>query len=124
MRKIIVYMQSTLNGCIANTQGTFWQPFPWGDAEHDAEHAALQDLKGQPGDADILLTCGPNTLGPLISAPGLVDEYAIAIHPAVLAAGPQLFGHLSHDLALELVDVTAFDGGVVVLRHRVMQPSA
>jgi hypothetical protein len=86
MRKIIVHVQSTLNGCIANTQGTFWQPFPWGDAEH----AALQDLKG----------------------------------PAVLAAGPQLFGHLSHDLALELVNVTAFDGGVVVLRHGVMQPSA
>jgi dihydrofolate reductase len=197
MRKIIVHMQSTLNGCIANTQGTFWEPFPWGDAEQahinevfraadtivlsrvmyeaivpwwevvaagqipedvpDVSStfrefadilaglrkvvisgswaarperpvingdvvAALKDLKNEPGDADILLACGPNTLGPLISTPRLIDEYVIAVHPAVLAAGPQLFGHLSHDLALELVDATPFDGGVVVLRHRVIQP--
>ena len=33
MRRIVVHMQSTLNGCIANAQGTFWQPFPWGDPE-------------------------------------------------------------------------------------------
>jgi len=144
MRKIIVHMQSTLNGCIANTQGTFWEPFPWGDAEQahinevfraadtivlsrvmyeaivpwwevvaagqipedvpDVSStfrefadilaglrkvvisgswaarperpvingdvvAALKDLKDEPGDADILLACGPNTLGPLISTP-------------------------------------------------------
>ena len=31
MGRIVVHMQSTLNGCIANAQGTFWQPFPWGD---------------------------------------------------------------------------------------------
>ena len=197
MRKIIVHMQSTLNGCIATTQGTFWQPFAWGDPEqahiNDVFRAAdtivlsrvmyeaivpwwevvasgqipddvpdvsstfrefadilsglrkvvisrswhstpdrpvingdlvtaLHDLKGQSGDANILLACGPTTLGPLISTPGLVDEYVIAVHPTVLEAGPQLFGHLSRDLALDLVDATAFDGGVVVLRHRVVQP--
>jgi dihydrofolate reductase len=33
MRRVVVHMQSTLNGCIANAQGTFWQPFPWGDPE-------------------------------------------------------------------------------------------
>jgi hypothetical protein len=33
MRRIVVHMQSTLNGCIANAQGSFWQPFPWGDPE-------------------------------------------------------------------------------------------
>jgi ketosteroid isomerase-like protein len=86
--------------------------------------AARQGLKRQSADADILLACGPNTLTPLLSTPGLVDEYVIAVHPAVLAARSQLFGHLSHDLALELVDATAFDGGVVVLRHRVIQPYA
>ena len=33
MRRVVVHMQSTLNGCIANAQGSFWQPFPWGDPE-------------------------------------------------------------------------------------------
>lgn len=45
----------------------------------------------------------------------------IAVHSAVLE-GPQLFESLSRDLALEVVDATPFDGGVVVLRHRVVQP--
>jgi dihydrofolate reductase len=84
--------------------------------------SALRELKRSEGDANILLACGPKTLGPLISAPGLVDEYVIAVHPAVLAEGPQLFESLSRDMALELVDATPFDGGVVVLRQRVVQP--
>ena len=33
MRRVVVHMQSTFNGCIANAQGSFWQPFPWGDPE-------------------------------------------------------------------------------------------
>jgi|SRR5215207_8791702 hypothetical protein len=33
MRKIVVHVQSTLNGCISTTDGTFWEPYPWGDSE-------------------------------------------------------------------------------------------
>ena len=33
MRKIIVHMQSTLDNRIANAQGAFWEPFPWGEPE-------------------------------------------------------------------------------------------
>ena len=33
MRKIVVHMQSTLNNRIANAQGAFWEPFPWGEPE-------------------------------------------------------------------------------------------
>ena len=197
MRKIVVQMQTTLNGRIANPEGTFWQPFPWGDPEQAhineiwraadtvvlsrvmyeaivpwwevvaagqvpadvpavsatfADYAqilsglrkvvisrtwtsteerpviggdvvaALQQLKNEPGDADIVLAAGPETLGPLMSTPGLVDEYVVAVHPAVLAAGPQLFDHLTTDLALSLVEATPFNGGVVILRHQVVQP--
>ena len=42
------------------------------------------------------------------------------MHPAVLTAGPRLFDGLTRDLALELRDVTRFDGGAVALRHRLM----
>ena len=155
MRKIVVHMQSTLDNRIANAQGTFWEPFPWGETEvaylnqffraadtlaqsrvmYDvvvpwwdgvatgqlpadapqitptfADFAQLQhrmtkvvfsntmepadgrvvlrgDLAGQltklkqQDGADIILACGPATLGPLASTPGLVDEYLIAVHP-------------------------------------------
>ena len=46
----------------------------------------------------------------------------VAVHPAVLASGPQLFGQLTTDLALTLVEATSFDGGVVVLRYQVVVP--
>jgi dihydrofolate reductase len=197
MRKIVVHMQSTVNNRIANEEGAFWEPFPWGDPEqayiNDVFRAAdtivlsrvmyeaivpwweivaagqvpddvpevsptfrefadvlagmrkvvisrtwpatdqrpviggdlaeaLTALKNEEGDADILLACGPTTLGPLASAPGLVDEYVIAVHPAVLAAGPQLFDHLTANLALELIEAKPFEAGVVVLRYQTVLP--
>src|SRR5215203_1466477 len=78
----------------------------------------LAKLKQQDG-ADIILGCGPVTLGPLASTPGLVDEYLIAVHPAVIT-GPRMFDYLTRDLALELVHAEVFDAGSVVLHHRVV----
>ena len=194
MRKIVVHMQSTLDNRIANDQGAFWQPFPWGEPEvaylnqffgatdtlalsrvlYDPHHSLvgrgrdrsaapdapeippafaefaqiqhqmtkvvfsntmepsdgrvvlrgdlasqLAKLKQQDG-ADIILAAGPATLGPLASTPGLVDEYLIVVHPAVLTAGRRMFDHLTRDLALELVHAEVFEAGCVVLRHRVV----
>jgi dihydrofolate reductase len=78
--------------------------------------AELAALKHRPG-GTILLSCGPATLAPLAGTPGLIDEYLIAMHPAVLSAGPQLFDGLPGDLALRLVEAKAFDGGCVVLHY-------
>ena len=33
MRTLVVHMQTTLNNLIANADGVFWEPFPWGEAE-------------------------------------------------------------------------------------------
>jgi dihydrofolate reductase len=33
MRKLIYHAQTTLNNRIANAEGTFWEPFAWGDPE-------------------------------------------------------------------------------------------
>jgi dihydrofolate reductase len=33
MRRIIVHMQTTLDGRISKPDGFFWDPFPWGDEE-------------------------------------------------------------------------------------------
>ena len=78
-------------------------------------------LKAENG-SDILLACGPRTLGPLAGTPGLVDEYLIVIHPAVITAGPRMFDDLSTDLALQLVEAKVFDAGAVVLRYTVVKP--
>jgi len=83
--------------------------------------AALTALKAENG-SDILLACGPRTLGPLAGTPGLVDEYLIVIHPAVITAGPRMFDDLSTDLALQLVEAKVFDAGAVVLRYTVVKP--
>jgi dihydrofolate reductase len=193
MRKVVVHMQTTLNNRIAKADGTFWEPFPWGEEETaytnhffraadawamgrrtyevivpwwevvargekpdgvaevtaaDREFAGLlaamtkvvfsntlpaaedrvvvggdiaaelAELKRQDG-KDIILSGGPATLAPLASTPGLIDEYLIVVHPAVIGAGPGMFDDLSTDLALSLIEAKVFDGGAVVLRYQV-----
>ena len=83
---------------------------------------ALAALKRRTGKT-ILLSCGPATLAPLAGTPGLIDEYLIAVHPAVIGAGPQLFDGLSTDLALRLVEAKSFDAGSALLRYEVIPPS-
>jgi dihydrofolate reductase len=147
MRKVVVHMQTTLNNRIAKADGTFWEPFPWGEEETAYTNqffraadtwamgrrtlpptddrvvvggdiaAELAALKRQDG-KNIILSGGPATLAPLASAPGLIDEYLIVVHPAVIAAGPRLFEDLSTDLALSLIEAKVFDGGAVVLRYQ------
>lgn len=51
--------------------------------------------------------------------PGLIDEYLLVLHPAVLAAGPRLFDHIATDLALSLVHAEVFDDGAIIARYRV-----
>ena len=196
MRKLVVHMQTTLDNRIANADGMFWEPFPWGEEEMawlnqrfraadtwafgrrtyeaivpwwdqvaagqvpaDAPELTAADrafagllkdmtklvfsrtlepsddrvvVKGdvagalaalKAGDGkDILLSCGPATLAPLVATPGLIDEYLLVVHPAVLGAGPQLFEQVPTDLALQLVEAKVFDGGAVVLRYGVVPP--
>jgi dihydrofolate reductase len=81
--------------------------------------AQLAALKAQDG-RNIILACGPATLGPLISTPGLVDELLLAVHPVVLNNGPRMFAHTTAELGLRLIEAKVFDGGVVVLRHEVI----
>jgi dihydrofolate reductase len=82
--------------------------------------AQLAALKEEPG-GDIVLSCGPGTLGPLANAPGLIDEYLLVLHPAVLRGGPRVFDLLDRNLALELVHAEPFAPGCVALRYRVQR---
>ncbi|MEO7059642.1 MAG: dihydrofolate reductase family protein [Lapillicoccus sp.] len=200
MRKLIVLMQTTLDGRISKADGLFWQPFAWGEEEtayvneafaradtwagsrklyervvpyweqvaagtspdSDVEESPaslefarllvgmrkvvlshtladdpaarreirsgdavehLWELKNQDG-ADIVASFGPRTLGPLADSPGLIDEYLLVIHPAVLKSGPRLFDHLSRDLALTLASARIFDSGAAVMRYRTLETTA
>lgn len=197
MRKIIVHMQTTLDGRISKADGFFWEPFPWGDEETAYVNrmfaraatwvmsrklyefvvpyweqvaagtapdigvpdspardefaqiltgltkvvfsrtladdpatkrrvlsgdlvAHLRVLKDQDG-ADIIASFGPQTLGPLASEPGLIDEYLLVLHPAVLTDGPRLFQDTTRDLALRLEQARVFDAGAAVLRYSTVQ---
>jgi riboflavin biosynthesis pyrimidine reductase len=77
----------------------------------------VRELKLEVG-ADIILSAGPRTLGPLIDAPGLIDEYVVAIHPAIVADGPGMFDGATRDIPLELTEHRVFDGGAIVARYR------
>lgn len=197
MRKLTVLMQVTLDGRISHPDGSFWEPFAWGEEEtaHVNEAFAradtwamsrklyeavvpyweevaagnapdrevldspaslefarivggmrkvvlsrtlaedpatrreiragdavehLRELKEQDG-ADIVASFGPRTLGPLADSPGLVDEYLLVIHPAVLASGPRLFADVTRDLALSLASARIFDSGAAVMRYRALE---
>jgi dihydrofolate reductase len=194
MRKLVAHLQTTLNNRIATAAGTFWEPFPWAEAEiryvnqtfaaadtwamsrtvydvvapwwdtvaaggvpddappltdADREFAAIYaglakvvfssslppaegrtviggDVAGQLAELkaaqgrDIVLSCGPATLAPLAASPGLIDEYLVVIHPAVVAEGRPMFDGLTADLALELRESKVFEAGAVVLRYGVV----
>jgi dihydrofolate reductase len=79
-----------------------------------AELGAMKRRHGK----DILLTCGPATLAPIASTPGLIDEYLLSMSPAVVGAGPRVFEGVSTDLSLDLVAANVFSGGAVVIRYR------
>jgi dihydrofolate reductase len=83
----------------------------------------MRELKEQDG-ADVVVSFGPETLGPLADSPGLIDEYLLIIHPTVLASGPRLFDHLTRDLALTLASARIFDSGAAVMRYRTHETTA
>ena len=63
--------------------------------------------------------CGPSKLAQLASTAGLIDEYLMVVHPAVIPEGPQLFERVSGDIALHLIEAKVFDTGAVVFRYGV-----
>jgi dihydrofolate reductase len=51
-------------------------------------------------------------------ATGLVDEFALAVHPVTLGRGLPIFSDLAAPLRLSLVSSTAFPGGVIANVYR------
>lgn len=78
----------------------------------------IKQLKQEPG-KPIVAIGGAGFMRSLIGT-GLIDEYHLAIHPAVLGAGLPIFTALAKPLDLKLLAVKDFTGGIVV---RTYQPA-
>lgn len=48
---------------------------------------------------------------------GLVDEYGLVVHPAILGGGKRFFPGLERPIGLELLETRTFTSGVVYLRY-------
>ena len=77
------------------------------------EIAKLKAEDGKP-----VRVAGGATFAQALVRGNLIDEYQLAIHPIALGAGKALFATLEARLALELVDVKRFTGGIIGLVYR------
>ncbi|MER7009433.1 dihydrofolate reductase family protein, partial [Dactylosporangium sp. NPDC000555] len=90
----------------------------WGPAtviSGDDLVAEVTQLK--EGDGGDILIWGTGRLTDALAAAGLLDEYLVWIYPVIKGKGEPLFRPESAT-ALEFVDSTTFDSGVVVVSYR------
>ena len=78
------------------------------------EVAALKARDGAP-----IIAHGGAAFARALIARGLVDRFALLVHPVALGAGLTIFSDLSAPLRLALVSSTAFPGGAVAQVYRV-----
>jgi dihydrofolate reductase len=70
---------------------------------------AITRLKQERSDGYLLAHGGVRFARSLVET-GLIDEYRLVVHPAVLGAGERLF---RAPLTIEPISITAFSGGAV-----------
>src|SRR6201986_1379305 len=78
--------------------------------------AAVTSLKDRY-DGDVLIAGSAQLVQSLLEL-DLVDELRLMVFPVVLGKGTRLFGETSAVKALELVDTTPLEDGVLVLTYR------
>jgi dihydrofolate reductase len=98
--------------------GTLKEPLEWvnstlikGDVAEE-----VRKLKEEPGkDISVL---GSGDLAQTLMEHGLVDEYALWIHPLVLGSGKRVFREGGPKISLSLVDSKTSGTGVLLLTYR------
>jgi dihydrofolate reductase len=75
------------------------------------EIARLKDEEGGPMDV------GGATLAAAAMRAGLIDEYAVVIHPVLVGGGKPFFASLDTWVSLDLVETRTFPGGVLLTRY-------
>jgi dihydrofolate reductase len=77
---------------------------------------AIEQLKGEPGH-DIVIY-GSASLVRALTQLGVIDEYQLLVHPVALGSGKSLFGGLTDQVKLQLVNTTTHPSGVVLMTYR------
>ncbi len=75
----------------------------------------VSDLKQQPGGHIIKYGNGP--LDITLMEHGLIDEFHLLMTPVAIGRGQHMFEEIENGPALNLVDVTQFSNGVVILTY-------
>ena len=63
------------------------------------------------------LVLGGPTLAAQFIRNGLIDEYRLVVHPAILGGGLPFFPGLERPIGLRLIDQRRFDSGAVYLGY-------
>jgi len=88
----------------------------WNATVIDGDVASfVADLKEQPGGNIIKYGNGP--LDATLMEHGLVDEFHLLMTPVAVGRGQHMFEAIENGPALNLVDVTQFSNGVVILTY-------
>jgi dihydrofolate reductase len=88
----------------------------WNATVIDGDVASfVADLKQQPGGNIIKYGNGP--LDATLMKHGLIDEFHLLMTPVAVGRGQHMFEAIENEPALNLVDVTQFSNGVVILTY-------
>lgn len=88
-------------------------------AKRDLEDEVL-DLKQQP-EKDILV--GSPSLIVQLTQLGLIDEFQLAIHPAIVGSGLQLFKNITDRVDLKLLNAKLFGCGAALCYYEPQRPA-
>ncbi|MCW2622445.1 MAG: hypothetical protein JWL64_2047 [Frankiales bacterium] len=83
----------------------------------DGLAAEVERWRAVPGEGDIAI--GGATLAAEAAELGLIDEYALRVHPVLVGGGTPFFPRADRRVDLDLVGSRTFSSGVVHVRYRV-----
>lgn len=89
--------------------------WPGTELKREIIPAEILELKERSG-KDILVGSPSLIVG--LSNLGVVDEYQISIHPAIVGSGLRLFDNISERIDLDLLDTKTFECGATVHYYR------
>jgi dihydrofolate reductase len=107
MRKVILFIATSLDGFIARKDGSIdWLSFVSSDIVE-----FVRDLKSQKG-KNIWLV-GGGQINTLLLNAGLIDEIIVSIHPIILGQGLPVFAGNPREIKFHMADKKTFKSGQI-----------
>lgn len=114
MREWAIKLESKRKYVVSSTR----REYSWANSGHlDGElRVAVQDIKDATPDGVLV---GSGTLAATLDGMGLIDEYRLLLHPAIVGHGPTLYqAGLSDTRRLDLISVHPLSNGAIALHYR------